>query len=234
MIRAGTSLRGLRMISSPPRRRRTSNADTVLNQADWFTAEKDKYLTIAEDHAKLGYGRSNFPIVAGMTSIDNYYLLLSLWHGFIASGLLIFLLFGTTIRLFRRGLRETDLGFPRPSLAFTLAGILVAVIFTLATVYMGTQVIPIVAMLLGWSDAYLLGPMCSEVSESAASVGLNGQSAVHKSCDLGTKYCRGRTKLPSRLRGVLACGDRPKVVRFYVVTRLEVSRIWISFAKFLD
>jgi len=112
MIRAGTSLRGLRMISSPPRRRRTSNADTVLNQADWFTAEKDKYLTIAEDHAKLGYGRSNFPIVAGMTSIDNYYLLLSLWHGFIASGLLIILLFGTSIRLFRRGLRETDLGFP--------------------------------------------------------------------------------------------------------------------------
>jgi hypothetical protein len=148
-----------------------ANAKSVSQESAAYRKELvDKYLTIAEDQAWLGYGRSNFPIVAGMSSIDNYYLLLSLWHGFIASGLLIILLFGTTIRLFRRGLLEADLGFPRPSLAFTLAGILSAVIFTLATVYMGTQVIPIVAMLLGWSDAYLLGPMCLRVSGATASV----------------------------------------------------------------
>jgi len=116
----------------------------------------DQYLSVAEDHALLGYGRNNFPVIGGMTSIDNYYLLLSLLHGFIASSVLVILLFGTTIRLFRRGLLETDLGFPQPSLAFTLAAILVAVIFTLATVYMGDQVIPLVAMLLGWSEVIWL------------------------------------------------------------------------------
>jgi hypothetical protein len=125
----------------------------------------DQYLSVAEDHALLGYGRNNFPVIGGMTSIDNYYLLLSLLHGFIASSVL------TTIRLFRRGLLETDLGFPQPSLAFTLAAILVAVIFTLATVYMGDQVIPLVAMLLGWSDGYLVAPMRTQPAKSTVSLG---------------------------------------------------------------
>ena len=110
----------------------------------------DQYLSVAEDHALLGYGRNNFPVIGGMTSIDNYYLLLSLLHGFIASSVLVILLFGTTIRLFRRGLLETDLGFPQPSLAFTLAAILVAVIFTLATVYMAGMV----RRLFGCSNAH--------------------------------------------------------------------------------
>ncbi len=131
----------------------------------------DQYLSVAEDHALLGYGRNNFPVIGGMTSIDNYYLLLSLLHGFIASSVLVILLFGTTIRLFRRGLLETDLGFPQPSLAFTLAAILVAVIFTLATVYMGDQVIPLVAMLLGWSDGYLVAPMRTQPAKSTVSLG---------------------------------------------------------------
>jgi len=54
----------------------------------------DQYLSVAEDHALLGYGRNNFPVIGGMTSIDNYYLLLSLLHGFIASSVLVILLFG--------------------------------------------------------------------------------------------------------------------------------------------
>lgn len=137
-----------------------ANAKTVAQESAAYRKELvDKYMGVAEDHAWLGYGRNNFPIVAGMPSIDNYYLLLSLWHGFTASILLLILFFSVTVRLFRRGFREAEMGLPRPSLSFTLAGTMVAVIFTLATVYMGTQVIPMVAMLIGWSDGYLRAPL---------------------------------------------------------------------------
>ena len=136
-----------------------ANAKTTSQETAAYRKELiDKYMGVAEDHAMFGYGRNNFPIVAGMTSVDNYYLLLSLWHGFIASGTLLILFFMTGIRLFLRGLRESDLGLPGPSLSFTLAATFLAVVFTLSTVYMGTQVIPIVAMLLGWSDSYLISP----------------------------------------------------------------------------
>ena len=137
-----------------------ANAKSVAQESAAYRKELvDKYIGVAEDHALLGYGRANFPIVAGMTSIDNYYLLLSLWHGFTASALLITIFLSIIIRLFRRGFREAELRLPQPSLSFTLAGILIGVMFTLGTVYMGTQVVPMVAMLIGWSDAYLLSPM---------------------------------------------------------------------------
>jgi hypothetical protein len=148
-----------------------ANAKTVAQESAAYRKELvDKYLSIAEDHALLGYGRANFPVIAGMPSVDNYYLLLALWHGFIATAVLVILLFGTTVRLFRRGFREAKLGLPQPSLSFTLAGIFVALIFTLGTVYMGTQVIPMVAMLIGWSDAYLFAPIRMESQNSPVAI----------------------------------------------------------------
>ncbi len=143
-----------------------ANAKSVAQESAAYRKELvDKYLSVAEDHALLGYGRNNFPVVSGMSSIDNYYLLLSLWHGFTASALLLTIFISITIRLFRRGFREAESSLPRPSLSFTLAGILISVIFTLATVYMGTQVVPMVAMLIGWSEGYLLAPMATRSIE---------------------------------------------------------------------
>jgi hypothetical protein len=147
-----------------------ANAKSVAQESAAYRKELiDKYMSVAEDHAFLGYGRNNFPEVPGMPSVDNYYLLLALWHGFTATVILLILFFGLTIRLFRRGFLEAELGLPQPSLSFTLAGILIAIVFTLGTVYMGTQVIPMVAMLIGWSDAYLLAPMREGTSESVSS-----------------------------------------------------------------
>ena len=151
-----------------------ANAKTTSQETAAYRKELiDKYMSVAEAHAMFGYGRNNFPIVAGMTSVDNYYLLLSLWHGFIASGILLILFFMTVIRLFLRGLHEFDLGLQGPFLSFTLAATFVAILFTLSTVYMGTQVIPIVAMLLGWSDGYLIAPIQDHRSPAPVAVSVS-------------------------------------------------------------
>ena len=91
-----------------------------------------------------------------MPSIDNYYLLLALMHGVISMGLLLFTLLFTIVRLTVRGMRQPPPAMRGGSLAFTLAGVHVAIMITIATVFMGGQVVAIWALMTGWSEGYLL------------------------------------------------------------------------------
>jgi hypothetical protein len=90
-----------------------------------------------------------------MPSIDNYYLLLSLMHGFIASGLLLCMLLVMPFRLLRNGLRYAPLRPLGSSLSFTLLGIYVGILFSLATVYIGGNVLPVFYLLVGFTEGYL-------------------------------------------------------------------------------
>jgi hypothetical protein len=112
----------------------------------------ERYIDIAIEHTALGWGRNTWPKLPGMASIDNYFLLLSLMHGLIATGLLLFLFGWQGVRLFRRGMAEPH---DSNSLALTFAGILLAVFVTLGTVYLGEQVMPALFLILGWSEACL-------------------------------------------------------------------------------
>lgn len=112
----------------------------------------ERYIDIAIEHTALGWGRNTWPKLPGMASIDNYYLLLSLMHGLVATGLLLFLFAWQGGRLFRRGMAEAH---DSNSLALTFAGILLAVFVTLGTVYLGEQVMPALFLILGWSEALL-------------------------------------------------------------------------------
>jgi len=112
----------------------------------------ERYIDIAIEQAALGWGRNTWPKLPGMASIDNYYLLLSLMHGLVATGLLLFLFAWQGLRLFRRGMAEAH---DANSLALTFAGILLAVFVTLGTVYLGEQVMPALFLILGWSEALL-------------------------------------------------------------------------------
>ena len=112
----------------------------------------ERYIDIAIEHTALGWGRNTWPKLPGMASIDNYFLLLSLMHGLVATGLLLFLFAWQGTRLFRRGMAEPH---DSNSLALTFAGILLAVFVTLGTVYLGEQVMPALFLILGWSEAYL-------------------------------------------------------------------------------
>lgn len=115
----------------------------------------DKYVDIALDHASLGWGRNGWPKVAGMPSIDNYFLLLALMHGVPATLLLTTILVITAVRALRNGLRAGPAHPKGSSLSFAFAGIVCGLAFALLTVYMGDNVIAIFFTLIGFADGYL-------------------------------------------------------------------------------
>ncbi len=115
----------------------------------------DKYVDIALERSALGWGRNGWPKVSGMPSIDNYYLLLALMHGVPATGLLLLLLIVMIARLLRNGMRAGMLKPKGSSLSFRLAGIFAGFAFSVLTVYLGDNVIPIFFTLLGFADNYL-------------------------------------------------------------------------------
>jgi hypothetical protein len=115
----------------------------------------DKYVEIAMKKGWLGWGTSGWPRVNGMSSIDNFYLLLTLMHGLLATCLLWAILFCMVVRLLWYGLNSRETSMER-SLAFTLLGIYLGLSFSLATVYMGLNVIPIFFMVTGYSEGLLV------------------------------------------------------------------------------
>jgi hypothetical protein len=115
----------------------------------------EKYLDIALDSAWFGWGLTTWPKVRGMESIDNYYLLLSLMHGVPAMLMLVVMMLGSAVACVRRGLAEA-MGTHSPAFAF--AGIFVAVFVSLATVYLGEQVLPMLFFTLGWAQGWLREP----------------------------------------------------------------------------
>ena len=114
----------------------------------------EKYYTIALDHAGLGWGRNGWPKVPGMSSVDNYYLLLSLMHGVIVTSLLVTLMGWMSFRLFRKGMAEP---VEANSITFTFLGIIIAFFVSLVTVYLGEAVVPAFFLMLGWAEGYMQG-----------------------------------------------------------------------------
>jgi len=115
----------------------------------------DKYVQIACDHAVLGWGRNGWPKVSGMPSIDNYYLLLALMHGVIATALLVSILLSLMIRLCMNGIRYAPIPKQGGSLSFTLFGMFAGIAFSIATVYLGDSLVPIFFTIVGFSEGYL-------------------------------------------------------------------------------
>lgn len=116
----------------------------------------DKYQQIALQKSALGWGSSGWPQISGMSSIDNYYLLLALMHGIIALTLFLLILIVPIVRLFRDGMRNAPLPLPVNSLSFVLFGIYIGIMFSIATVYLGLNVIPIFFMLTGYAEGHLV------------------------------------------------------------------------------
>ena len=133
------------------------NARTVAQESAAYRKELiDQYVEIAIEKSVWGWGRNTWPKVSGMPSIDNYYLLLSLMHGLMALAFLLGIFLFMSVQLFLRGMSTPPAQPPGSSLAFTLLGIYFAIGFSIATVYMGNQVIPLFFMITGWSEGYLL------------------------------------------------------------------------------
>jgi hypothetical protein len=134
-----------------------ANAKSTSQETAAYRKELiDKYVVIVEEKLAWGWGTNGWPKVDGMGSIDNYYLLLSLMHGVIATLFLLGILLSMTVRLMARGMARPPTALRGGSLAFTLAGIHLAILVTIASVFMGGQVVALWALMTGWSEGYLL------------------------------------------------------------------------------
>lgn len=127
-----------------------------ISSAVYRTQLLDEYQNIAKQKSFWGWGPSDFPRVPGMVSVDNYYLLLALMHGVTGMVLFTLLLLISVARLLWVGMFDNDLPPDSRALLFTISSIIVTVGVAVATVFLGSQVLPVFFLFLGWSDACLL------------------------------------------------------------------------------
>jgi hypothetical protein len=111
----------------------------------------ERYQPIVRQGGWLGSGLLSHPIVPGMFSVDNEYLLVHLAYGH--SGYILFLLIAaeTFRRLILHAWRlkgQEDQGF-----AIVLLGAMAVFWISIATVYMGEQIPQAAFLLIGWSGS---------------------------------------------------------------------------------
>lgn len=129
-----------------------ANAISVAQESAAYRYELIvEYGQIAAERLYWGWGRNMWPHVPGMPSIDNNFLLLALNHGAVAVVLFNLAQLWLMFHLLRLGMKRR-LEDPVAALAFSLAGIIVAMIVSLGTVGLLSNITQLFFMMLGWSD----------------------------------------------------------------------------------
>jgi O-antigen ligase len=125
----------------------------------------DQYNTIAMERPIWGWGRANWPLVPGMKSIDNNYLFVALGSGLAGTALFAAMLGAASLRLFASGYFVENLDPAERAFRFTMLGVVVATAISLGTVFLGSQLYPLLFLFLGWSEACVISPpAAAEVS----------------------------------------------------------------------
>jgi len=109
------------------------------------------YAPMVMERPAFGWGITTFPAVMGQRSIDNEYLFLAITEGFAGMGVYLAIVSGSAIRLARmltRPLRHED-----RLLVFAHLSVLIGLMTTLTTVYMGQQVVMMFFLFTGWVQA---------------------------------------------------------------------------------
>jgi hypothetical protein len=117
----------------------------------------ERYIEIVEERPLWGWGRNNFPVVDGMSSIDNHYLLLALNYGEYALAAFVSILFWMMVRLLVFSATHHGSTFPG-SIALAFLGIYVVIVISISTVWLGLQTVPLLFLISGWSEALILAP----------------------------------------------------------------------------
>jgi O-Antigen ligase len=133
-----------------------AQATSVMEETAAYRHELiEKYIEIVEEHPIWGWGRNNFPIVSGMFSIDNHYLLLALISGEPVLALFVAILLWVLCRLTIFCASNHGSTYPG-SIAITFLGIYIVIIISIITVWLGAQTAQMLFLVSGWTEALIL------------------------------------------------------------------------------
>jgi O-antigen ligase/polysaccharide polymerase Wzy-like membrane protein len=146
---------------------RSQAADEMEETAAYRHELIERYIVIVQERPSLGWGRNAFPIVNGMSSVDNNYLLLALTHGEYALAVFVAILVWIPARLLSFCARRSR-DDPAGLIGLTSLGCFVTIAVSISTVAMMWQLIPIFFLLAGSSEGLLLGWDRDEAREVTA------------------------------------------------------------------
>ncbi|WP_420236777.1 O-antigen ligase family protein [Telmatobacter bradus] len=106
------------------------------------------YAPLVAERPIFGWGITTYPTVHGQRSIDNQYLLLALTEGAFGLGLFLLIALGSLWKMLRLIMRPIDEETRR--LAFAHISVFIGLLTSLATVYMGEQVVMLFFLMAGW------------------------------------------------------------------------------------
>jgi len=99
----------------------------------------------------FGWGITTVPVVNGQVSIDNEYLTLAVTEGFTGLAVFLAIVTGSAAKLLR--MISQPIASEDRTLAYAHLAMLIGLMTTLSTVYMGEQVVMLFFLLTGWVQA---------------------------------------------------------------------------------
>jgi O-antigen ligase len=106
------------------------------------------YMPIIEERKAFGWGITTLPELNGQRSIDNEYLLIAAQQGLVGLACFLMILFASGVRLFR--LAAGRLVAEDRALVFAHLAILLGLMTSLTTVYLGEQALLLLFFIIGW------------------------------------------------------------------------------------
>jgi hypothetical protein len=123
------------------------------------------YAPIVAERKAFGWGITTFPSVMGQSSIDNEFLLLAVTQGFFGLGIFLAIAAGTATRLLR--FIALPLGHEDRMLVFAHLAVLIGLMTSVATVYLGEQVIMMYFLFTGWVQGMNPVPVSGEQADKS-------------------------------------------------------------------
>jgi O-antigen ligase len=108
----------------------------------------ESYTPLVKERMAFGWGISDYPSANGQRSIDNQYLWLAVTQGFVGLGLFLAIGLGSGIRLVQLAARPMH--HQDRMLVFAHMAVLMGLMASLTTVYMGEQVVLVFFLVIGW------------------------------------------------------------------------------------
>ncbi len=130
-----------------------TDAPTTTNEQENATYRAhllENYTPVVKEGGLWGWG-TEFPTRKGQTSIDNEYLFVAVTQGWVGFGAFCLICLGSIINFVSATLGSTDT--MERYFAFSLLGILLGMMFTIGTVFLGNQSYLLFFLLVGWSEA---------------------------------------------------------------------------------